>query len=467
MTSKLFSTLLIIFVLTSTVPCFSQLSPKDLKIVGVLDDSKELGKGERWALLVGIDKYDDEEINALRYAVADVKAIYEVLTDKERGRFKQDKVKLLTSDAEDKRNKPTKVNIFFYLKEWLVQNVKEEDTVLIYFSGHGAVWGTKKYMLPMDTDTFYMPAYAIDNREFIEGIDSLKSKKVITILDSCHSGGVSRAGKGIGDVLPQDFYTEFESSEGRVTLASCSGNQQSFEWPEKGHGVFTYYLIEGLTGSANKERDQAVTFSEVAEYVEGKVKKWAQGKGVKQTPKRQMEDVSGKIAITFDMEAGVEVAINMMKDKMRKFLGTGKNKLSPKEIKSANTVLGNILTKYRQKEPLSDDEDSALAVVSSLIKGEFSVSDYKEFGDVITRAAESKPSSVKPSGFGTIKVFAKPWADIYLDGKKVGQTPGNLKNVAAGKHTLSLKNPEYKEITEEIEVIPNDTIKIDRTLEAK
>jgi len=433
----------------------------------VLDASKELGKGERWAVLVGIDKYDDEEINALRYAVADVKAIYEVLTEKESGRFKPEKIKLLTSDAEDKRSKPTKANILFYLKEWLAQNVNEEDTVLIYFSGHGAVCKGKKYLLPMDTDTFYMPAYAIDNREFIEGIDNLKSKKVITILDSCHSGGVSRAGKGIGDVLPPDFYKEFESSEGRVTLASSSGNQQSFEWPEKGHGVFTYYLIEGLKGAANKERDQAVTFSEVAEYVGNSVKKWAQQKGVKQTPMHHAERVSGKIAITFDMEAGVEVAIKMMKDKMRKFLGTGENKLTFKEIKSANTVLDNVLTKYRQKKQFSDDEDAALAAISSLIKGESSVSYYKDFGDVIAKAAKSKPSSVKPLAFGTIKVFATPWADIYLDGEKVGQTPGNLKNVAAGKHTLILKNPEYKEITEDIEVVPNKTIKINKTLEAK
>ena len=328
-------------------------------------------------------------------------------------------------------------------------------------------------MLPMDTDTFYMPAYAIDNREFIEGIDKLKSKKVITILDSCHSGGVSRAGKGIGDVLPADFYEEFESAEGRVTLASCSGNQQSFEWPEKGHGVFTYYLIEGLKGAANRERDQAVTFNEVAEYVEKNVNKWAREKGVKQRPVRQMESVSGKIAITFDMKTGIEVAIDMMKEKMRGFLGSGQNKLSITEIKLANTVLDNILAKYRQKESFSSDEDAALSLISSLIKGEISVSDYKDFSDAIDRAAESIPPSQvsapppKPSGFGTIIIRANPWADVYLDGKKVGTTTLKLKDVPAGKHTLILRRQQYKEIRKEIEVVPSDTIKINEPLEAK
>jgi len=464
---KLFSTLFIIFFLYSAVPCFSQPSAKDLKIMQILENSRELGKGEKWALLIGIEKYDDGEINPLRYTVSDVKALHEVLIDKERGMFKSEKVKLLTSDSKDKRSKPTKVNILFYLKEWLGQNVKEEDTVLIYFSGHGAVWENKKYLLPIDTDTFYMPAYAIDNREFIEGIDNLKSKKVITILDSCHSGGVSRAGKGIGDFLPEDFYTEFETSEGKVTLASCKGSEQSFEWPEKQHGVFTYYLIEGLTGAANKD-DQAVTFSEVAEYVYEKVKKWAKEKGVEQTPSRHMESMSGKIAVTFDLETGVEVAIEMIKKKMRQFLGTGKNKLSPKEIKSANTVLDSVLAKHHQKQLLSNDEDTALAVISSLIKGEFSVSDYKDFGDVIERAAESTLESTsppKPSGFGTVKVLATPWADVYLDGKYIDRTPKIIEKVAVGKHTITLRRTGYKEVTRQIQVKADEAKKVSEALE--
>ena len=474
---KLLLTLFIIFFTHSTIPCFSQPSTKDLKIIQVLENSRELGTGERWALLIGIEKYDDEEINSLRYTVSDVKALHQVLVDKERGMFKSEKVKLLTSDAEDKRNKPTKVNILFYLKEWLGQNVKGEDTVLIYFSGHGAVWGTRKYLLPMDTDTFYMPAYAIDNREFIEGIDNLKSQKVITILDSCHSGGVSRAGKGIGDFLPSDFYTEFEASEGKVTLASCKGNEQSFEWPDKQHGVFTYYLIEGLKGAANKD-DQAVTFSEVAQYVEQNVIKWAKEKGVKQTPSRHMESMSGKIAVTFDMETGVEVAIEMIKEKMRQFLGTGRDKLSPKEIISANTVLDNVLAKHRQKQSLSEEEDSALAIISSLIKEEFSVSDYKDFGDVIEKAAKSTTSTLesssppKPSGFGRIVVGAikadtkvQLGADIHLDGKYIDKTPKIIRDVKAGKHTIKLSLEGYKEVTQEIQVEANKTTKVSESLE--
>ncbi len=148
-------------------------TPKHFKIEALLDDADaQLQKqSNRWALIIGIDKYDNDEINPLRYAVADAKALYQLLIDPDRGQFSTDKVRLLTSDVSDRRLRPTEANILHALRKWLVREVKEDDTVLIFFSGHGYFDGERKYLLPVDTDTFYVPAYAIDNREFIEAID--------------------------------------------------------------------------------------------------------------------------------------------------------------------------------------------------------------------------------------------------------------------------------------------------------
>ena len=431
------------------------------------------GKGERWALIVGINRYEDSEINSLRYAVNDAKGLYEVIIDPNIGRFSPDRVKLLTTDAADKRLLPTKSNILYYLRVWLAQNVKPADTVLVFFSGHGYVDGDHKYLLPVDTDTFYVPAYAIDNQEFIEGIDQLKSEKVITLLDSCHSGGVSRSGKGVGDVLPDDFYEQFEAATGRVTLASCSGSEQSFEWPEKKHGVFTYYLLEAMRGAANTQRDQAVTFEEVAEYVGRNVSKWAKEyKNGKQNPRVNIENQSafGKLALTYDLATGFEIVSEQMKEKLYGYIGTGDNSLGVAEIGDVEKLFEKIGLQLKEHKNPPQSHEDALAVVSDLISGDMSVAQYKRYGGKLVKDALQDNSSgddsigAGPVQYGDVKIIAKPWADIYLDDRLVGQTPKILKEVRSGVHTLTLKNPGYKDLTREIRVAPNDTIMIRETL---
>ena len=92
-------------------------------------------QGERWALLVGIDTYDDPTISRLNYCVADVKGFYEALIDPSLGRFKRDNVYLMTGVGTG-RNRPTNTNVIVRLEK-LTELVKPEDTFVFYFSGHG------------------------------------------------------------------------------------------------------------------------------------------------------------------------------------------------------------------------------------------------------------------------------------------------------------------------------------------
>jgi len=458
---RLITSLFIVFFLHTSIN-MAQMA-KRLQIEALLDDtgSEQFKQGNRWALIVGVNKYEDSEINSLRYAVNDAKALYEVLVHPDKGRFAAERVRLLTSDTTDKRLRPTKANILQALNEWLARDVEKEDTVLVFFSGHGYVHEDRKYLLPIDTDTFYVPAYAIDSREFIEGIDQLKAEKIITLLDSCHSGGVSRSGKGVGDVLPDDFYDEFEKAKGRVTLASCSGDEQSFEWAEKGHGVFTYYLLEALNGAANKQRDQAVTFDEVAEYVQKNVTNWAKKyKNGKQNPRRHMDNSFGKIALTYDLATGFAMASEKIKEKLYSYVGTGPSKLSVREVADAEKVLDNIAARLQEDE-VSQSDEKALRAIVDFIKGEDSIAQYKKYGNDLVQRALSSTALVKPVQFGQIKVRLNPWADIYLDGEYKGQSPYVIRNVKAGGHQLTFKHPpSSREITKTVQIKPSETISI-------
>lgn len=236
-----------------------------------------LSSHEKWGLIIGISKYDDEDINDLRYADADAKALYDLLVDPERGGFNKDNIFLLTSDSSSDDYKPTKGNILFYLS-LLAENAKPEDTVIITYSGHGTEEKAEgvKYLLPMDAELKIIEAYGIDNKKFVEKIEKIKAKKVLIFLDCCHAGGISRSGKGpSGQRLSGGYYRAMAEAEGVITFASCKGDQVSFESPEDGHGIFTKYLLEALQGAADADRNGVATFKEVWDYVPGKVKQWS------------------------------------------------------------------------------------------------------------------------------------------------------------------------------------------------
>ena len=68
-------------------------------------------------------------------------------------------------------------------------------------------------------------------------------------------------------------------------IISASGpNEVSLELPELGHGVFTYYLLEGLRGKADRNGDGVVTVSELYEYVEEQVERKVREAGGRQRP---------------------------------------------------------------------------------------------------------------------------------------------------------------------------------------
>ena len=447
------------------------------------DDLSQQTTGKRWALIIGVEEYLDTEINSLRYSVDDAIALFTFLTDPDKGRFEEENVRLLVDSATEKRLKPTKANILHYLLEWLVPKVEVNDTVLIFFSGHGMMYGDRKYLLPADTDTFYTPAYAIDNHEFIAAIDLLKAEKVITLLDSCHSGGVSRSGKGIGDVLPKDFYTQFERATGRVTLASCDGNEQSFEWEEKGHGVFTYFLLDGLNGAANQDGDAVVGFDELADYVGLQVSNWAKEyKNGKQNPQKhgERQSTSNQIAIAFDTVSGYQQVLSRLKEKLPPYIGKGDGKLSFEQVATAMKVIDRVISRLADDQQLAAAESNALKLIVSLVEGEITASTYQSFQGMIegslqevatssTQKSSPQPETsvkpvAKPLGYGKIKIICKPWAEIYLDGNYMGQSPKVLTEVLAGKHQLVLRNPKYKEIKQNIEVIVDQTVTVRETL---
>jgi hypothetical protein len=255
----------------------------------------------RWAVVVGVGRYESPSIPRLRYTVPDAEAIYQVLTGP--AGFKPEHVILLTDKTE---RKPTLRNLKWTLGTFLARSAQKDDTVLIFFAGHGAPEtdprgierdGLAKYLIPSDADPddLYSTALPMDELQTIFG--RMEAERVVVFLDACYSGaagGRTFAAKKTRAVNVDDLFLErLTRSKGRAIITASRPAEVSIELPEFGHGLFTYYLLQGLQGAADLNRDGIISLQELYEYVEQQVTQKSRSLGGNQHPvmKGELEGV--------------------------------------------------------------------------------------------------------------------------------------------------------------------------------
>ena len=154
---------------------------------------------------------------------------------------------------------------------WLPSVAKEDDRVLIYFAGHGFMSQGKGYLAPFDfeRDRIADTGYPMDELGSVIG-GKIKAKSKILLTDACHSGAIT----------PEDtenLNSRFgDLSKSLFSLTASRAREQSFEVADLkgGHGVFTYYVVQGMEGAADTSGDGVVTADELAEYVHTQVREY-------------------------------------------------------------------------------------------------------------------------------------------------------------------------------------------------
>ena len=247
---------------------------------------------QRWAVVIGVGRYESPDVPPLTYAVADAEAMYRVLTGP--GGFAKDRVLLLTDKTE---KKPTLRNVKWALGTFLARSAGKDDVVLIYFAGHGAPEvdqrglerdGLAKYLVPADADPddLFSSALPMDDIQTI--FSRIEAERVVTFIDACYSGaagGRTFASKKTRATNLDDLFLErLTRAKGRAIVTASRPSEVSIELPELGHGLFTYYLARGLEGAGDLNRDGIVTLQELYEYVEQQVSRKARAVGGKQNP---------------------------------------------------------------------------------------------------------------------------------------------------------------------------------------
>ncbi|MBI3030314.1 MAG: caspase family protein, partial [Candidatus Rokubacteria bacterium] len=236
---------------------------------------------DRWAVVIGAGRYESPDIPKLRYTVPDADAIYQTLIGP--GGFKKEHVLLLTDKTE---KKPTLRNVRWALGTFLSRSARKDDTVVIFFAGHGAPEvdprgierdGLAKYLVPLDADPDDLYSTALPMDEIQTIFARIEAERVVAFLDSCYSGaagGRTFASKKTRAVNVDDLFLErLTRSKGRAIVTASRPAEVSIELPELGHGIFTYYLVQALKGAGDLNRDGIVTLQELYEYVEQEVTK--------------------------------------------------------------------------------------------------------------------------------------------------------------------------------------------------
>jgi hypothetical protein len=254
-------------------------------------DSEPLyGAGKRWAVLVGVNEYDDKaNYGRLHVCRKDVHAVRDQLIA---GGFDAARIRLLTDDTSEL---PTRDNILVALKA-VADATEPDDLLLFYYSGHGDEDGGESYLVARNGRRLVLRDTAVRVSRVKEIMEEAPARAKVIILDACHSGA-DIGGKGPKPMSAEFIRRVFEQAAGMVILASCTQGQLSYEWQAQERSVFTHFMLEALKGEADRDDKGFVTVQDTNRHVVNGVKLWASQRNVSQTPTLEYR-AAGDIILT-------------------------------------------------------------------------------------------------------------------------------------------------------------------------
>jgi len=205
-------------------------------------------QGRIFAVVVGVSEYENP-INNLKYCHKDAEEFYNLL----KPHTTTDRMKLLT-DVGARHS-----NIVFYAQQ-LFRQAKPEDIVIFYFSGHG----NNNRFITHDKSLYFKTLQKI--------FRECNADRKMIFADACYAGTLRQEGNSSG---------RQNVGKNVMLFMSSRSNQMSIEYLNLQNGLFTYYLISGLKGEADANRDNYITAFELFNYVNPKVK---QSTNEKQVP---------------------------------------------------------------------------------------------------------------------------------------------------------------------------------------
>ena len=229
---------------------------------------------QKFALVIGIRGYPNfPEGERLSYADSDAQKFRDFILTAAGGSFPQENVRLLL-------NGDAKRAAIFREVEWLSDRVKtvSEAVVYVFFAGHGVTDGKgRAFLMPFEAaKTNPQSSGGIRANDFIRELkESISARHLVVFIDACHAGaaistgGTARGGPNVTSEFTKAWEDNYSATEAiEMGFLSASSNQSSFEDDSLKQGLFTYCLLKGLKGAADRyPQDGRVTSGELHRYL--------------------------------------------------------------------------------------------------------------------------------------------------------------------------------------------------------
>lgn len=195
--------------------------------------------GEKRALVIAVEHYHNNGFSVVKHAEADARSMESAL-------------KLHGFDPEVIVGTDATKNILQYRLGLFFKNALADDELVLYYAGHGFSGNNTSYLSCYDSQSGDSLATSISFSELMDLVYECGSEKVILFLDCCHSGlAMPQNERTIYGHMSYDEMLGFlRTSEHKIAFAACKDNERSRSSDRLGHGIWTYHLVEALTGEA-------------------------------------------------------------------------------------------------------------------------------------------------------------------------------------------------------------------------
>jgi hypothetical protein len=148
-----------------------------------------------------------------------------------------------------------------------------KSNVFVYYTGHGAPEAQTRdaYIVPSDCHPNFvrLGGYSLDL--LCDNLARLPAASVTLVTDACYSGGF-HLGTLVTKGSPLAITPARTLHDGRLSILTSSSDDEISSWyPEKQHGLFTYYFAMALSGMADADADGNITLGEIKDYLDENV----------------------------------------------------------------------------------------------------------------------------------------------------------------------------------------------------
>jgi hypothetical protein len=223
---------------------------RDSQVTAPKPATPTLQTGDYHALLIGVQDYRSSEINKLDFPVADAEKLQQLLISGYQ--FSPGNVTLL-------KNPDRKAILRAF--EQLRKRLTTEDSLLIFFAGHG-VWNEEMrqgYWLPVDAAGMDDPSDWIPNSVIRDYLKGIKARHILLVADACFSGGIFK----VRDAFNRASVSMQEINKLKSRKAITSGALKTV--PDR--SVFVQYLLARLSDNREPYLDTQKLFASFREAV--------------------------------------------------------------------------------------------------------------------------------------------------------------------------------------------------------